>query len=138
MYKEMSIGNLARRTGCKVETIRYYEHCGLMPKPPRTNGGHRVYNVDHLKRLTFIRRSRDLGFAMTQIKSLLQMAQSDQHSCGEIAQAADKHLDAVRTRIHDLQKMQNTLNQILAQCHRGDTPDCAIIDALFTPNERDD
>ncbi len=73
----MLIGSLSKRTGCNIETIRYYERIGIMPKPPRTEGGHRVYTRDRLKRLTFIRRSRELGFTLDQVRNLLSLADGD-------------------------------------------------------------
>ena len=127
---KMSIGELSRKTGCKIETVRYYEKTGLMPSPPRSEGGHRVYADEHLKRLTFIRRGRELGFSMEQIKGLLSMVDSEQLSCGQVATEAEQHLDAVRQRITALKSLESTLAKTLAQCHRGDQPSCPIIDAL--------
>jgi MerR family mercuric resistance operon transcriptional regulator len=73
----MTIGPLSEKTGCNIETIRYYERIGMMPKPPRTAGGHRVYREEHLKRLTFIRRSRELGFTLDQVRNLLLLVDGD-------------------------------------------------------------
>jgi len=126
----MSIGELSRKTGCKIETIRYYEKTGLMPAPPRSEGGHRVYAEDHLKRLIFIRRGRELGFSMEQLKGLLSMMDAKRLSCGEVAAEVEVHLAAVRKRIDALQRLEHTLSATLAQCHRGGQPDCPIIDAL--------
>ena len=126
----MSIGELSRKTGCKVETIRYYEKTGLMPSPPRSQGRHRVYSEDHLKRLTFIRRGRELGFSMEQLMSFLAMMGSSKLSCGEVAIEVERHLAAVRLRLDALKRMERTLSDTLAQCHRGGQPDCPIIDAL--------
>jgi len=126
----MSIGELSRKTGCKIETIRYYEKTGLMPAPPRSEGGHRVYADDHLKRLTFIRRGRELGFSMEQLKGLLSMKDAKQLSCGEVAAEVEQHLGAVRHRLDALRRLESTLANTLAQCHRGGQPDCPIIDAL--------
>jgi len=127
----MGIGELARLTDCKVETIRYYERTGLMPSPPRTEGGHRVYGQTHLQRLTFIRKARALGFTMEQINSLLSMVDGEHQSCAIVAVEAERHLASIRQRIEDLQRLELTLSDTLAQCHRGDRPDCAILDALF-------
>ena len=79
-----SIGQLAKRVNCKVETVHYYEKSGLMPEPPRTEGGHRIYVLSHLKRLNFIRRCRDLGFTIKQIKELLKFIDEPNHYCGEV------------------------------------------------------
>jgi len=127
----MSIGVLARLTGCKVETIRYYESTGLMASPPRTEGGHRVYGQAHLQRLAFIRKARALGFSMEQVNSLLSMADAEHPECAKVADEAERHLLGVRQRIADLKKLERTLSNTLAQCHRGDQPQCAILDALL-------
>jgi len=129
-FAGLSIGELSRLTDCKVETIRYYERTDLMPSPPRTAGGHRVYAQAHLQRLTFIRKSRALGFSMEQIKSLLSMVDADRQSCATVALEAEHHLASIRQRIADLQRLEHTLAETLARCHRGDRPDCAILDAL--------
>jgi len=126
----MSIGELARLTGCKVETVRYYERTGLMTDPPRTEGGHRVYGQTHLQRLTFIRKGRDLGFSMEQINSLLSMIDAKRETCSEVAAKAERHLSSIRSRIDDLQRLERSLSETLAKCHRGDDPDCAILEAL--------
>lgn len=126
----MSIGELARLTDCKIETIRYYERIGLMANPPRSEGGHRVYSAPHLKRLTFIRRGRELGFPMDQVKALLAMVDANTQCCAEVASQAEQHLASIRQRIHDLQRLETTLSETLAKCDRGDEPDCPILDAL--------
>ncbi|NQV48523.1 MAG: helix-turn-helix domain-containing protein [Rhodospirillaceae bacterium] len=125
-----SIGALSRETGCNIETIRYYEKTGLMPAPPRTGGGHRVYADRHLKRLTFIRRGRGLGFSMDQLKGLLAMMDAGHLSCGEVANQVEVHLLAVRQRLDALGRLEQILSETLTKCHRGDRPDCPIIDAL--------
>lgn len=126
----MSIGELALRTGSKVETIRYYERTGLMTDPPRTFGGHRVYGEEHFKRLAFICRGRALGFPMAQIKEMLAMMDTNNESCCEVAAATERHLASVRERMYDLQCLERALSNTLAKCHRSDAPDCAILDAL--------
>ena len=124
-----SIGKLARLTGCNVETIRYYERIGMLPPAPRTAGGHRLYDDAHRRRLAFIRRSRDLGFALDRIRTLLDLADKGP-SCGEVHSLVLVHLDQVRARIADLQRMERTLAETAARCAGGTTPDCPIIDAL--------
>ena len=127
----MLIGVLSKRTGCNIETIRYYERIGVMPKPPRTEGGHRVYTEDHLKRLTFIRRSRELGFTLDQIRDLLGLVDGDGYSCDEVKAITVEHADEVRQKIADLKKLKRVLDDMVSQCDRGDIPDCPVIDALF-------
>jgi MerR family mercuric resistance operon transcriptional regulator len=128
-----SVGDLATTCGCKVETVRYYEKTGLMPNPPRTMGGHRLYSLDHLKRLVFIRRSRDLGFTIKQITELLRFIDESGHTCGEVKAMAMLHSRAVQKKIKDLQRLQKALNDMAVRCKGRNykVEDCAIIDALF-------
>lgn len=127
----MLIGVLSKRTGCDIETIRYYERIGVMPKPPRTEGGHRVFSEDHLKRLTFIRRSRELGFTLVQIRDLLGLVDGNDYTCDEVKAITVEHADAVRQKIADLRKLKRVLDDMVSQCNRGDIPDCPVIEALF-------
>jgi MerR family mercuric resistance operon transcriptional regulator len=128
---EVSIGALAARTGCKAETIRYYERIGILPPPPRTPGGQRRYRRAHLMRLNFIRRARELGFALDEVRALLRLVDEGGHSCAEVETLARGHLDSVRVRIADLAAMEAVLAHILARCAGGTVPDCPIIEALF-------
>ncbi len=127
----MLIGVLSKRTGCDIETIRYYERIGVMPKPPRTEGGHRVFSEDHLKRLTFIRRSRELGFTLVQVRDLLGLVDGNDYTCDEVKAITVEHADAVRQKIADLRKLKRVLDDMVSQCNRGDIPDCPVIEALF-------
>ena len=131
--KSFSVGNLAAKSGCKVETVRYYEKTGLMPDPPRTEGGHRIYSLAHLKRLFFIRRSRNLGFPIEQVKELLRFVDEPDHTCGEVRGMAMLQARAVQEKIEDLQKLQKALNEMAARCKGGryTIEDCPIVDALF-------
>ena len=129
MQKELSIGRLSRRAGVHIETIRYYEKIGLLPPPPRTEGGHRLYGGNHRKRLTFIRRSRELGFTLDEIRNLLGLVEGG-YTCGKVQEAALAHLDIVRSKIADLRRMERTLADTAARCRGGATPDCPIIDVL--------
>ena len=96
------IGALSSRTGCSIETIRYYERIGLLPAPPRSAGGHRVYDLDHLKRLTFIRRSRALGFTLDQVRGLLGLVDGGDFSCDDIRRLTLAHLGEIRDKIAEL------------------------------------
>ena len=127
----MTIGPLSEKTGCNIETIRYYERIGMMPKPPRTAGGHRVYREEHLKRLTFIRRSRELGFTLDQVRNLLLLVDGDDFTCDEVKTMTLEHTDNVHRKINDLKKLERVLKDMVSQCDRGDVPDCPVIDALF-------
>ena len=127
----MTIGPLSEQTGCNIETIRYYERIGIMPPPPRTEGGHRVYREEHLKRLTFIRRSRELGFTLGEVRNLLLLVDGDEFTCDEVKTTTLEHADDVHQKIADLKRMEKTLRDTAAQCEGGKTPDCPIIDSLF-------
>ncbi len=130
----VGIGALSEQTGVKIETIRYYEREGLLPSPPRTSGGHRSYSEDHLKRLTFIRRSRELGFSMAEIRELLALVDGGSYTCGEIKTLTLDHAQSVRSKITDLQRMEKMLVEIASGCAGGTVPDCPIIDALLDLN----
>lgn len=124
-------GELANRSGCNLETIRYYEKIGLLKPPERTASGHRLYSRDDQARLGFILRGRDLGFSIGELKSLLTLVDSHDCSCGEVLELTDGHLASVRQKIIDLKKLERTLADVSAQCEGGDVPECPIIDALY-------
>ena len=126
-----AIGAMSRITGVKIETVRYYERIGLMPEPGRTAGGNREYSRDHLKRLSFIRTGRDLGFSIAEIRALLGMVDQADVSCGEVHQMTMAHLQAVRDKIASLRKLETALSAMASQCARGDIPECPILDMLF-------
>lgn len=128
---DLAIGTLARLTGCKVETIRYYERIGILPEPPRNSGGQRRYRARHLKRLNFVRRARDLGFTLADVRGLLRLVDEQDHSCEEVRTMALGHLEAVRARLADLEAMEAVLGEMVARCEGGKVPDCPIIDALY-------
>jgi MerR family mercuric resistance operon transcriptional regulator len=129
-------GELAGRTDCNIETIRYYEQVGLLPPPPRSQGGHRLYGPDLVKRLTFIRRSRDLGFTIEEIHGLLRLVDGRNYTCAEIEALASEHVREIRRKIVDLRKLKSVLETMASQCSKGKVPDCPIIDALFDPRTR--
>ena len=128
-----SIGQLARQANCKVETVHYYEKTGLIPEPPRTEGGHRVYVLSHVKRLNFIRRSRELGFSIDQIRELLKFIDEPDHYCGEVKAMAMLQVEQVQRKIDDLQRLKVALISMVSQCkgERYSIEDCPIIDALY-------
>jgi MerR family mercuric resistance operon transcriptional regulator len=125
-----TIGKVAQQTHCNIETIRYYERESLLPAPPRTSGGHRLYNDTIIKRLVFIRRSRELGFSMDEIRQLLSVVDGDVVSCEKVKRVADIHLADIKTRIADLRKMQRTLGELSHQCSGENVPECPIIEVL--------
>ena len=128
-----SVGDLATACGCKVETVRYYEKTGLMPNPPRTEGGHRIYSLEHMKRLVFIRRSRELGFTIEQVSELLCFVDEPGHSCGEVKAMAMLQARAAQEKIDNLKRLQKALNDMAVRCKGKNykVEDCPIIDALF-------
>ena len=127
----MLIGEMSKLTGCNIETIRYYERIGVMPAPARSAGGHRTYAVEHLKRLTFIRRSRELGFTLKQVRGLLAMVDGGDFTCDEIKEITTGHMGDVRRKIADLRRLERVLGTMASRCDRGEVPDCPVIDALF-------
>ncbi|MAZ86821.1 MAG: transcriptional regulator [Cellvibrionaceae bacterium] len=127
-----SRGKLAKLADVKAETIRYYEKCDLIDEPPRSTGGHRIYSEEHLRRLTFIRRCRELGFSISEIRGLLRLANGAEASCQEVRQATQAHLVDVREKINDLRKMEGTLEDMVKQCESNTAPACPVIEALFT------
>ena len=129
---ELSRGTLAKQSGVNGETIRYYEKIGLMPDPGRSSGGHRIYEQPHLKRLSFIRRTRELGFTLKEVRGLLGLVDGGDYTCAEVRDRTLSHLDDVAQKIRDLQKMQRTLKSMAAKCDGGLVPDCPIVDALFS------
>lgn len=126
----IGIGELSRQTGCKVETIRYYEQQSLMPEPARTEGGHRLYTEEMRGRLMFIRRSRELGFSMDEVRGLLSLVDGEQVSCERVKAMAEEHLQDIEAKISDLRKMQSTLSELASRCSGRDVPHCPIIDTL--------
>jgi len=125
------IGELSRQSGVNIETIRYYERVGVLSKPPRSGGGHRLYAGEHLKRLTFVRRARELGFALAEIRALLALADGGDYACDEVRDMTRHHLRAVQRRIADLRRMARVLRDVVTECEGGNVPDCPILDALF-------
>jgi len=124
------IGALSERTGVNVETVRYYERIGMLPKPPRTEGGHRVYDDRHVKRLAFIRRCRELGFSLDDIRLLLKLVDGGDYTCAEVKAMTLDHAKTIRRKIADLRRMERVLKEMAAQCDGGDVPECPIVDAL--------
>lgn len=126
-----AIGEMSRQTGVNIETVRYYEKIGLMPKPDRSEGGNRLYNDVQLQRLYFIKRCRESGFSQSEIRALLSMVDQDNITCAEVYSVTTAHIADVRQKIKDLRKLEKVLTQMANGCSRGDVPECPIIEALF-------
>lgn len=126
----LSIGDLSRRTGVKVPTIRYYEQMGLISPPDRTDGNQRRYERQALERLTFIRHARDLGFPIEAIRELLALSRHPEEPCGTADKIAREQLDDVRERITRLRKLEDELARIVSHCEGHIVGDCYVIRAL--------
>ncbi len=126
-----AIGEVSKFTGVNIETVRYYERIELMPKPDRTAGGNRQYNEPQLKQLFFIKRARELGFSIREIRALLAMALNTEFTCGEVHGMTIEHLASVQEKIVSLRRLEVALTDMAAECSRGDVPDCPILDTLF-------
>lgn len=130
-----SIGELAKATETKVETIRYYERIGLLAAPARTGGNYRSYDVDDLARLSFIRRARNLGFTLDQVRALLGLSDKQDSECGAVDVIAREHLQTVERKITDLEALRRELRDLIGRCKRGKISDCRIIASLLPAQE---
>lgn len=126
----MKIGELARLTGTKVETVRFYERSGLLPAPGRTDANYRAYGMDHLARLSFVRRARDLGFTLDQVRELLDLSDDKGRSCAGVDAIASAHLAGIDRKIADLTALRAELDRVLSSCRHGTVGNCRIIEAL--------
>ena len=126
----MAIGELARATGTKAETIRYYERIGLLPRPARTSANYRSYGAAELARLSFVRRARALGFSIEQISALLDLADCRDRSCEAVDALAQEHLATIDAKIADLTALRRELADVIGQCQQGTIAECRILDAL--------
>ncbi|MEO2174160.1 MAG: helix-turn-helix domain-containing protein [bacterium] len=125
-------GELAKTTKVNSETIRYYEKIGLIQSPARTAGGHRIYAERHLNRVSFIRRSRELGFSLKEIRNLIELVDSGCYTCEEVRDRTVIHLSDIEQKLADLQNMQINLKDMISKCDGGLTPDCSIVDTLLS------
>jgi DNA-binding transcriptional MerR regulator len=132
----LTIGKLAARSGCKAQTIRYYEQIGLLPTPLRSIGNHRIYGLEHVRRLIFIRHSRELGFHLDAIRELLACSDNSDSSCQEVTQIAQKHLQEVNSWIARLSSFKSELEHMIAQCPGRQISTCHIIGRLQEQNSR--
>ena len=130
----LTIGDLGRATNTKVETVRYYERIGLLPRPPRTTGNYRDYGEPELGRLSFIRGARDLGFTLDQIRALLKLSDDRNCDCAGIDRIAEAHLQAVDRKLADLTRLRRELKAVIASCDGGTVAECRIIEALAPEN----
>jgi DNA-binding transcriptional MerR regulator len=134
--ERISIGGLAKGAGTKVVTVRYYEQIGLLPVPSRTVGNYRTYSNEHMRRLRFIRRCRDLGFTLDQIRDLLPLSSQKDGECVEVDRITAQHLIETEQKISDLKRLTKELRRLNNCCQRnGIIADCRIIEALSPSRE---
>lgn len=127
-------GKLATRTGCNIETIRYYETIGLIPAPSRTASGYRNYDDEHVRRLNFIQRAKSLGFSSEKIQGLLHLTDpGETHTRADVKSLTEAHIDEIAVKIRDLQKIKRRLSQISSFCDGSEkgAHTCPILESLF-------
>jgi Cu(I)-responsive transcriptional regulator len=127
---DLSIGEVARRTGVKVPTIRFYEQIGLLPSPPRTDGNRRQYGDEDVRRLAFVRHARELGFEVDDIRELLTLTAQPNRSCHEADSIAFRHLQEIERRIAKLDALRGELQRMVHECGHGRVCDCRVIQVL--------
>jgi MerR family transcriptional regulator, mercuric resistance operon regulatory protein len=128
--EKLTIGELSGLTAVNIETIRYYERIKVLPAPPRTSGGRRVYDATHLRVLAFIRRSRELGFSIDEIRALIRLGGPAKASCRQVRDIASHHLNDIRAKIADLRRLERLLATTVARCTGTTAPDCPVLEIL--------
>ncbi|MGH6813676.1 MAG: MerR family transcriptional regulator [Methylocella sp.] len=131
--RPLTIAKLAGASGVKLETVRYYERIALMPKPSRTASNYRSYGPEHVEQLSFIRRAREVGFSIGEIKELLALGEPGQAPCAEVQKLATVHLGEVRAKIAALRTLEAILAGALERCLAGSAPACPVLDMLASP-----
>ncbi len=129
--EDLTIGALSARSGVNIETIRYYEKIGVMPSPARSASGYRIYGPEHVRRLHFVRRGRELGFGLDELRGLLRLVDGHTYTCEEVHALTVEHLTDIRQKIADLRRLERVMSHMAAQCTRDQVPECPVIDALF-------
>jgi len=128
----MTIGELSEHTEVNIETIRYYERIGILPKPPRSAGGHRLYVEGYQRHLVFVRRARELGFSLEDVRALLRLTGDRRMACGKAKGITEKHIADIRRKVDELKRLERALSAMVTQCRGDDISDCPILDALAT------
>lgn len=135
----LSISAIAERSGTSTPTIRYYEEIGLLRRPDRRASGHRVYGDSDVRRLTFIRRCREFGFPIEQVRALVVLIENDDRSCLEARDLANEHLASVRAKLTELKALERSLADFVKDCETacagGPGPDCVILEDLSRPRK---
>jgi DNA-binding transcriptional MerR regulator len=134
---DLKIGALARRTGTTTPTVRYYEEIGILPRASRRDGGQRSYGDEDVMRLTFIRRCRDFGFSIEQVRTLVALVQDRERPCTEARDLAQSHLDVVRAKLGELRALERSIASFVESCNAscvgGPGADCVILEDLRRP-----
>jgi len=125
----VKIGEVAKRTGCNIETIRYYERIGVISSPPR-KGAYRDYGPEDVERLHFVRRARELGFSLQEVQALLALAPQSDENCDQVQQIAVEQLSKVRAKIADLEKMETALAALVERCGENRNGQCPVVMSL--------
>jgi len=134
--EHLPIGEISRLSGVNIETIRYYERIKMLPAPQRTASGRRVYGATELRMLAFIRRARELGFSLNEIRALLRLGAPGRASCNEVKVIATHHLEDIRAKLSDLKKLERLLAKTVARCSGKKVPNCPVLDILDIRRER--
>ncbi len=127
----MKIGEISKKTGVHIETIRYYERIKIMPNPARSEAGQRFYTKEQEKRLSFIRRARELDFSLGEIRYLLHAAEEESPSCADVEKFSKKHLSLIQGKIKDLRAMEKTMKNLLSECQGNRALGCPLIEVLY-------
>ena len=128
--ENLPIGELSKQSGVNIETIRYYERVKMLAPPRRTPSGRRVYDSTDLRILVFVRRARELGFSLDEIRALLRLGGPEKASCREVREIAAHHLEDIRAKLSDLKKLERLLAKTVARCSGKTAPDCPVLDIL--------
>ena len=128
--ESFTIGALSELTGVNIETIRYYEKIGLLPSPCRSVGRHRLYDRNLTQRLQFVRRSRELGFSIEEIRALLRLVDQGGLGCREAKAITEHHLADIRGKISDLKRLERVLGRLSASCEANEMPQCPLLKTL--------
>lgn len=131
MHMKMTIGQLAQKSDTDPQTVRYYERQGLIAKPIRTTSNYRLYDLDTIDRLTFIKRAKEIGFSLRDIKKLLEMADGEVITCSEVKEFAETRLTKIHSQLSGLKAMEKTLSNLVKQCENSDKiSECPILETL--------
>lgn len=127
---DFSIGEASKQSGVTIEAIRYYEREGIVPLAERSANGRRRYSTEAIVRLRFVKRCRDMGFSISEIRALLSLASDESSNCARVKSIGEAHLDAVRSKIADLTQLETALVELIAHCQAGRS-DCPMLKELF-------